>query len=418
MTSQFRHLLDEAYSFSPEPRDLFEQHYVTAFERVQRCFGDALFNSRIPGAIHREQPISHAGVSLAVATQSMFILNGDSSYRAWQQGQSTDITRAWSRALWRYALILPVGYVVSRHSVRASSSAPSWNPALNDLTDYAAQQPFSVLDSNRTLSASSIAFATFQRLFPDAASFDSMLAFAVADAFSPQPNVDNPIASAFRRALHKVISHHRHLVYPYWWCFLHNDHLAQRDDFRPLYVNRSRPVPVPSPPPVDASQTARPADVAAQPSAPPQPAAPVVVAAPRPASEPPPVDPAVIAALEAAAQAVNEGIFKVNCKGALFHVIDGALHAVVPAFYDRVAAHLGRPGVDGEALQRLMRQSQAVLSEGEAEPQFRIYFRAPGKPAPVGTAHVVRLADSAARVVLPALATYSDNPAISRASAA
>ena len=96
MTTLTKELLDYAYSACPERRELFEQFYVAPFDRVARCFGPALCESRIPGTLHREQPVSHVNVALSVAAQSVFIITADSSYRAWQQAQSSGITAIWA----------------------------------------------------------------------------------------------------------------------------------------------------------------------------------------------------------------------------------------------------------------------------------------------------------------------------------
>ena len=55
MTTLTKELLDYAYLACPERRELFEQFYVAPFDRVARCFGPALCESRIPGTLHREQ---------------------------------------------------------------------------------------------------------------------------------------------------------------------------------------------------------------------------------------------------------------------------------------------------------------------------------------------------------------------------
>jgi len=396
-----------AYSVCPERRDLFDAHYVTAFERVARCLGPALLQSRIPGTVHREQPLSHAQVALTVAAQTVFILTADSSYRAWQQGQSTQITAAWARTAWRFALTLPIGYVVASHSVRVNAST-TWNPALQDFVDFAPGPAFDVLDSSRTLSAPSIAFATFHRLFPDDLPAEPMLNFALADAFSVTPNPDNPIAGSFRRALQKVIAPHRHMAYPYWWVLLHNQALAHRDDFRPLQINPPRAVPASR-----QGETAPPpeASVAHAPTPSPAPA-PTQAAS---AAHIPPPDPLAVGALKIAAGCIAQKIFTLNCKGALFHTFESALHLVVPGGWDRLAAHMQRPDIDGERLAERMRSSGFVLPDPASGAEvIRVSFHPPEATAPVGSAFLSRLSPAAAELLFPTGVPTEDNVAVRR----
>ncbi len=413
MTALTAEMQELAYSVCPERRDLFDAHYATAFDRVARCLGPALHQSRIPGTVHREPPLSHAQVALTVASQTVFILTADSSYRAWQQGQSTQITASWARTAWRYALTLPIGYVVASHSVRVNSST-TWNPALLDFVDFAPGPAFDVLDSSRTLSAPGIAWAVYHRLFPEDVPLEPMLNFALCDAFSLTPNPDNPISGSFRRALQKVIAPHRHMAYPYWWVLLHNQALAHRDDFRPLQINPPRLVavqtdnegaaaaqpPIPEPSPSAAARSPAGESTAS----PEQPAAPV--AAP---------DPLAVGALKIAAGCIAQRIFTLNTKGALFHTFEGALHLVVPGGWDRLAAHMQRPDIDGERLAQRMRASGFVVpdpvSGGEV---LRVFFQPPESTAAVGSAFLSRLSPSAAELLFPAGVPTEDNVAVRR----
>lgn len=415
MTALSKELIDFAYAVCPERRDLFEAAYVSAFDRVARCLGPALCESRVPGSVHREQPVSHTQLALTVASQTLFILNADSSYRAWQQGQSSEITALWSRTAWRYALTLPVGYVVSHHSVRINANT-SWNPALEDFAEFASGPAFDVLDSARTLAAPSLAFATYHRLFPNDLPAEPMLGFALADAFSAAPNPDNPLASSLRRALQKVIAPHRHMAYPYWWVLLHNEQLVHRDDFRPLQVNPQRAAPTPADSAPTSSAGAAPAALrlvpnASSPEAPAQdPSAPA-----SPVDSPPP-DPLAVGALQVAAGCVSQQLFKLNCKGALFHVFEGAVHLVVPGGWDRLAAQMQRPDIDGERLAARMRASAFVVPDAiSGLEQFRVVFQPPPETRPIGTALLSRLSPAATRLLFPAGVPVGDNPAILRA---
>jgi hypothetical protein len=420
MTTLSKELLEYAYSVCPERRELFEQFYVSSFDRVAHCLGPALCESRIPGTLHREQPVSHVNVALSVAAQSVFIITADSSYRAWQQAQSSGITAIWSRAMWRFALTLPLGYVVSRHSVRVNTNSPTWNPALQDLPEYTNGPAFNVLDSARSLAASTISFATYYRLFAEDIPTDPMLSFALADAFCATPNPDNPLAGAFRRALHKVVAPHRHLRYPYWWVLLHNEQLAHRDDFRPLHINApAAGAPPTSPPAPTANRPSRSFPVPAQPN----PAlsdsnAAAADLSESPADAPDP-DPVALAALEVARSCIDQKIFLVNCKGALFHVLDGALHLVVPAGWDRLAAQMQRPGLDGQRLESLMMSSGLVFPDPTSR-QFRIRaeFRPANNGPAVGVTTLSRLSDSATAVICPAGIAFPDNPTLVPLSAA
>jgi hypothetical protein len=406
-----------AYSVCPERRDLFDAHYVTAFERVARCLGPALHQSRVPGSIHREQPLAHAQVALTVASQTVFILTADSSYRAWQQGQSTQITAAWARTAWRYALTMPIGYVVASHSVRVNAST-TWNPALQDFVDFAPGPAFDVLDSSRTLSAPSIALAIFHRLFPADLPPEPMLNFALADAFSVTPNPDNPIAGSFRRALQKVIAPHRHMAYPYWWVLLHNQALAHRDDFRPLQINPPRVVPAPAeaesaPLPPSSVPAAPPPDDRAPPT-PASPPSPTPLVAP---TQTPAPDPLAVGALKIAAGCIAQKIFTLNCKGAVFHTFESGLHLVVPGGWDRLAAHMQRPDIDGERLAERMRASGFVVPDPVSGAEvIRIAFQPPEATAPVGSAFLSRLSPAAAELLFPTGAPTEDNVAVCRVS--
>jgi uncharacterized protein YjeT (DUF2065 family) len=403
MTDLSNALVEFAYSACPEPRDAFDAIYLASVERVERCFGPALFASRVPGSIHREPVIAHASVALNVATQSVLIITADSSYRAWQQAQGSQITAAWARAAWRFALTLPIGYVVARHTVRVNANAPSWNPALADLPDYAGEAAYSIVDSSRSLSATSIGLATFQRLFADDTPQDAMLHFALADAFSTAPNADNPLAAAFRRALHKVISPHRHLAYPYWWVLLYNEQLAHRDDFLPLQIDSAA-----AQPPRAAGTAAAPIAVTNAP--PPSPSVPL-----RPCAAPRGPDPLAVTALKVAAQCVAQQVFTVNTKGALFHVVEGSVYLVVPGGWDRLAAQMQRPGVDGARLEALMIEAGHVLPDPvSGDYRTRFYFFPGGSLRALGATILSRLSPEAVERIFPTGLRFTNNESIGR----
>jgi hypothetical protein len=232
-----------------------------------------------------------------------------------------------------------------------------------------------------------------------------MLGFALADAFSATPNADNPIAGAFRRAVQKVIAPHRHLAYPYWWVLLHNQQLAHRDDFRPLQIN---PPPSAPSPEADAaaSATAAPAlqlvpdDPSARHASP---------ASPRP-------DPLAVGALQIAAACVSQQLFTLNGKGALFHVFEGQVHLVVPGGWDRIAAQMQRPDLDGERLTERMKASAFLCPDPVSGlEQFRVLFQPPDERRPIGTALLSRLAPAATRLLFPGGVPVGDNPSIRRA---
>ncbi len=355
MTDLSNALVEFAYSACPEPRDAFDAIYLASVERVRRCFGPALFASRVPGSIHREPVIAHASVALNVATQSVLIITADSSYRAWQQAQGSHVTAAWARAAWRFALSLPIGYVVARHTVRVNANAPSWNPALADLPDYAGEAAYSIVDSSRSLAATSIGLATFQRLFADDTPQDAMLHFALADAFSTAPNADNPLAAAFRRALHKVISPHRHLAYPYWWVLLYNEQLAHRDDFLPLQIDAAA-----APPPRAAGTAAAPIAVTNAP-------------------------------------------------------VEGSVYLVVPGGWDRLAAQMQRPGVDGARLEALVIEAGYVLPDPvSGDYRTRFYFFPGGSLRALGATILSRLSPEAVERIFPTGLRFTNNESIGR----
>lgn len=403
MTDLRNALIEFAYAACPEPRDAFDAIYLVGVERVERCFGPALFASRVPGSIHRAPLIAHASIALNVAAQSVLIITADSSYRAWQQAQGSQVTAAWARAAWRFALTLPIGYLVARHTVRVNANAPSWNPALADLTDYAGDMAFSIVDSSRSLSATSIALATFQRLFAGDTPPDAMLHFALADAFSTTPNADNPLASAFRRALHKVIGPHRHLAYPYWWVLLHNEQLAHRDDFLPLQIDSCSVQP-----PRAAGAAAAPTPASNAP-----PSSPRVPSQPDAAPRRP--DPLAVTALTVAAQCVAQQVFTVNTKGALFHVVEGSVCVVVPGGWDRLAAQMQRPGLDGARLESLMIDAGYVLADPvSGDHRTRFFFFPGGSLRALGTTILSRLSPEAVERIFPTGLRFTNNDSIGR----
>ena len=206
------------------------------------------------------------------------------------------------------------------------------------------------------------------------------------------------------------------MSYPYWWVLLHNQALSHRDDFRPLQINPPRVVTVTrdseaAPPPEPSVARAPPAADSPPPTPSPAPP-PTVSAAPAPSAAP---DPLAVGALKIAAGCIAQKIFTLNGKGALFHTFEGGVHLVVPGGWDRLAAHMQRPDIDGERLAERMRASGFVVPDAASGTEIiRIAFQPPEATEPVGSAFLSRLSPAAAELLFPAGVPTQDNVAVRR----
>jgi hypothetical protein len=378
--------------------ETFDRTFMADLHRVEACMGPALFRGRYPG--HPDQSrVHHCIASVVFASFAMARLKTSGKLNPWTSDHGLVGEPLWRRLVWRLALVLPVGYIVSDHALKGD--CVSWNPAIADLPTGLSM---ALHPSNRTVAPKPVSLATYLRLFPsDALPSDPMITFAVIDAFAERPNRDNPLADAILATARMFASEHQHLSFPYWWNSLLNDavhgtalstHVLSplastrtsiedtrlaapptRDVARAAAAPPPTPVPPPSPTAVPSSvSTDAPFEPARVPAPPPAPA-PAPLPAPTPTHIPPhpvavtpPRAPPVVAnsddelihrALQTVRHAVANALLRVNGSGATFHVLNGRLHMVAPGGVNRIADHMAAPGEAPALAPRLLAALQS-----------------------------------------------------------
>jgi uncharacterized protein YjeT (DUF2065 family) len=126
-------------------------------------------------------------------------------------------------------------------------------------------------------------------------------------------------------------------------------------------------------------------------------------------------DPLVLTALTVAAQCVAQQVFTVNTKGALFHVVEGSVCLVVPGGWDRLAAQMQRPGLDGARLEALMIDAGYVLPDPvSGDHRTRFYFFPGGSLRALGATILSRLSPEAVERIFPTGLRFTNNESIGR----
>lgn len=334
---------------------------------IQLCIGDDLTRSFYQGELKQMSSVHHIELSLQIALTAVEILNSqEMRWRLWagkvrlddSGPNSTAPSRiselparhraAWVRTMMRAALCMPLGYLVSHTLISSRKGLEGWNPALSDMCDYIAEtgKTPNISPSNLSVAPRMLSYATYQRLYGTQAAGSPTLVLAEADFFSDHPSRSNPLRLAWRDAILKILTQKWQLPFPYWWVLAINHELVGREGFQLLkcevideltQASLSAPEPLELIPSPESKSTNEDSDNASTSNA---------------QQHGKPSDASTSHALLAnrVREQIEQGEFKMNCKGAVIHRADGEFFVSHPLFWKLLEASIGDPSKDIEYL--------------------------------------------------------------------
>lgn len=447
---------------------------------VEACLGRPISESRFDGEIRQPPAYPHEQISLYMALRACEVLNAnDPWWREWSTSGRDFITpsehriagrpainaeavvrMAWIKTLFRAALVLPIGYLVSHTSWRTKRDGMAWNPAEEDMAQYRAIHEVhpEVFLMRSIIDPRTVSHATFRRLFPTLPIRIPGLSFALADFFSPVPTPSNPLYLAWHNAMHFFFFERTYNRLPFWWVTLINHHFCRSETFRPIScVVLDTAGETDWSPPDRSGETKAHTAAAYERHAPSDPsgALSAVVASeasvPSPVSEselsPPPAEPAESEPLLEGVQTVFDkhtdpsspdpisvqptdppalseltlrgvanfsdraarNLVKINCKGAVLQKYDDTVYLVYPLFFRQLSEFMSAPDATADALQQAFADDGLLLSEDGQLFEHYFEIRPPGAARRLGKLRALPLSDIGVDLLFPKARAVVDN---------
>ncbi|TVS17385.1 MAG: hypothetical protein EA417_06960 [Gammaproteobacteria bacterium] len=223
---------------------------------LESCLGRAISESRFDGEIRQPYAYPHEQIALYMALRACEVLNAnDPWWMEWSTSGRDFITPSehriagrpansaeevvrmvWIKTLFRAALALPIGYLVSHTSWRVKRDGMAWNPAEQDMAEYRQTHDAhpEVFVMRSIIDARTVSHAAFRRLFPESLIGIPGLSFALADFFSSAPTPSNPLYLAWHNAMHFFFYERTYRRLPFWWVTLINHHFCRSETYRPI----------------------------------------------------------------------------------------------------------------------------------------------------------------------------------------
>ncbi|MEI2419314.1 hypothetical protein V6O07_03505, partial [Arthrospira platensis SPKY2] len=137
----------------------------------------------------------------------------------------------WMRVLFRAALCMPIGYLVSHTSWRVNTTGMGWSPADEDLPTFEELEggTAKVLRIGTALDPRTVSHATYRRLFPNPLLRVPGISLALCDFFSARPNPSNPLYRGWHTAMHYFFYERFYPRLPFWWVTAINHHFCRSE---------------------------------------------------------------------------------------------------------------------------------------------------------------------------------------------
>lgn len=402
---------------------------------IELCLGSDLLQSfyQAERDLKQMNTVHHLELSLQIALTAVERLNSqDARWRLWagkvrlndDGPNSTAPSRiselparhraAWIRTMMRVALCMPLGYLVSHTRISSRDGVEGWNPALNDMCDYIAENGRipKVMPSNLHVAPRMVSYATYQRLFGTLAAGSPTLVLAEADFFSDHPSRSNPLRLAWREAILKILTQKWQLPFPYWWVLAINHELVGRGDFQLLKcevideqtlstASNQEAEPESSDSMLQAEESAEldcPAHHKSLDS--------------KDTVEPSPGTATHAVLANHVRDQIENGVFTINCKGAVIHRSGGQFYISHPLFWKLLESSIGDPFKTIEYLQNAFIEAGFVSSESGSLTERSFGIFPPDSPKRVGKFKGVPLTDVFVGKTIIHETTISDNPDI------
>lgn len=260
--------LNDHVRVSTMTRSEIVENHLPDLAALHSCIGDSLSRSDYQGLWEQHRSFHNLELSFYLAILAVESMHNSESWKYWsghprQYSQQSavpldektlairdDVWRdQWLRVMFRVALFIPIGYLVSHSVIVASSRSPDsgyptpppWSPVSEDLDQYQERWGKAFVHPTRyRIAPRLISYATYLRYFGSTSSEVPRLAQAEADFFADQPHPDNPLRQEWFKVLRTFLKTQfsaditNDNAFPYWWVNTINHTFAGSSDFDPI----------------------------------------------------------------------------------------------------------------------------------------------------------------------------------------